>query len=51
MPCWLLDSPNAAEVRARWVSRAQNISEKLNESRYLGLLADVAERLGARLAV
>jgi len=48
---WLLDPTNATEVSVLGQSGAAYVSRNLNESRYLGLLADVADSLGARLAV
>jgi glycosyltransferase involved in cell wall biosynthesis len=48
---WLLDPANAAEVGALCQSGAEYVAENLNESRYLGRLADIADSLGARLAV
>jgi len=48
---WLLDPANAAEVESLSLSGATLVAENFSESVYLGRLVDIADALGARLAV
>jgi glycosyltransferase involved in cell wall biosynthesis len=48
---WLLDPANAAEVDGLSLSGATFVAKNFSESNYLGQLADIADALGARLAV